>query len=545
MVNKKHLKLLCGDIIHESDLQPKSKQLLYEYIQRQKDDINLKSFLLNGNIKKLNESEKIDINNQFNKLIESIEDDIIEDSLIFLNCAKESIINSIQESGKIKDEELETIIDYIMNESNDYEIIHMLLNEQFPTQDSDITNVFETFNSLTNLNIVPMNKPYIPLMEADEGFIGQSKKSYEKTKKELGKSYEKGKEQLKNSQFIKNAGKGIKDVGKGLKELPGQIKKNIKSRPPTWDEYKSDVKQNLKNSSEFAKGQYNKLKNSVTKGVKDLKSDINKGIKTGKDITGKLADKAARGGGNITHTSRSQRNKEIVSRMGHIEGRPRGNQPIPEVTYKRLNQQLSKLEARKDRWDHTKGPAADRIKKQINDEIDSVKKQIAPLMKPGMTYQQLSTKMPKPTTKDVLGAGVEKTKEYMKSAGEKISGAATNVKNRIVNTLSNLPNAKEVGTRVSNSQTTKVLGGVALAALMGYASYKLYRNYMSQAAKSCSNSPNKQECMHRYRQNAVKVQINDLMRAQKSCKQSKNPQKCQLSINKKVTDLRQELTRIS
>ncbi len=556
-MTNKQLKLLCGEIIKESNLSHKSKQLLYEYVLMEKNDINLKSFLLNGNIKKLNENEKININNKFNNLIESINNITLEDSFIFLNCAKEAIINSIIESHKLKDEELESTIYYIMNECNDYQIMYMLLNNKFPKKNENIFNIFEEFNSITSLNIIPLSEygiktnNNINILEADT-FIGQSKENLKRSEKEFKKNLtdteQKIKKNLQNNKFIQNAEKSLKNINKNLRELPSNVKKNIEDarsksnyRMPTWDEYKQQVKGNIK----LTKDQYDKLKEKLKKNAINLKQNLNKGIIKSKEITNKLIDKAAEGGGGLEGPTRKAQKKQILSQIGHIESGPRGNKSIPAVTLKNLNQSIDKLEARKEKWIHTKGIAADKIKKQINDEIELLKKQRDPFIKNTSIPQKLSTKMPvRHKPEDVLQTGINKTKEFMKSAGEKISGTATDIKHRIVNTLSNLPSAKDIGNKVNNSQTTKILGGVALAALMGYASYKLYRNYMSQAAKSCSYSQNKSECMKKYRQNAIKIQISDLSKAQKSCINSKNPQKCQISINKKVSDLKQELSRV-
>jgi len=91
------------------------------------------------------------------------------------------------------------------------------------------------------------------------------------------------------------------------------------------------------------------------------------------------------------------------------------------------------------------------------------------------------------------------------------------------------------------SKFIKYLGGLALATVLIYAAYKVYKNYFSKAAKSCAGNPNKNICMIRYKQNAIKAQISDLQRASGSCNKSKEPAKCKFAIKSKIDILKNKI----
>ncbi len=86
----------------------------------------------------------------------------------------------------------------------------------------------------------------------------------------------------------------------------------------------------------------------------------------------------------------------------------------------------------------------------------------------------------------------------------------------------------------------KVVGGVALAALIAYAGYKVYKSKFSAAAKACKGTAGgaKAACMKQQKVIALKAQVADMQKAGSYCAKTKDPGKCLLSVTKKVQKLK-------
>jgi len=91
----------------------------------------------------------------------------------------------------------------------------------------------------------------------------------------------------------------------------------------------------------------------------------------------------------------------------------------------------------------------------------------------------------------------------------------------------------------------KYLGGAALATLLAFAGIKLYKKYFSQAAKSCKNSPDKAGCMKKFRQDAIKKQMDSLRSSLSSCKKSNNPEKCESLIQQRISKLSKQIANLA
>jgi hypothetical protein len=96
------------------------------------------------------------------------------------------------------------------------------------------------------------------------------------------------------------------------------------------------------------------------------------------------------------------------------------------------------------------------------------------------------------------------------------------------------------------SQAGMAVGGAALAALALYASVKLYKRFMSKAAKSCAGQSGsaKTICMKKYQHSAIAAQIKDLGSAINVCAKSKSPEKCKIPIQKKISNLQVKMQKM-
>lgn len=96
------------------------------------------------------------------------------------------------------------------------------------------------------------------------------------------------------------------------------------------------------------------------------------------------------------------------------------------------------------------------------------------------------------------------------------------------------------------SQAGVAVGGAALAALALYASVKLYKRFMSKAAKSCAGQAGsaKTMCMKKHQHGAIAAQIKDLNGAMNACAKAKKPEKCKIPIQKKISNLQVKMQKM-
>jgi hypothetical protein len=82
-----------------------------------------------------------------------------------------------------------------------------------------------------------------------------------------------------------------------------------------------------------------------------------------------------------------------------------------------------------------------------------------------------------------------------------------------------------------------VVGGIAAAALAITLAAKVYKNYLSKAARACKGKkgPDKQQCMRKAKIEAQKQKVMSLTKAQGTvCKKNKNPEKCVAKLKLKI-----------
>jgi hypothetical protein len=82
----------------------------------------------------------------------------------------------------------------------------------------------------------------------------------------------------------------------------------------------------------------------------------------------------------------------------------------------------------------------------------------------------------------------------------------------------------------------------ALSALALYGSNKLYKRFMSKAARACAGKSGgeKTQCMKQYKVQGIKAQIADLQKAAGACAKAKKPDKCRAPIMKKIAKLQKK-----
>jgi len=91
------------------------------------------------------------------------------------------------------------------------------------------------------------------------------------------------------------------------------------------------------------------------------------------------------------------------------------------------------------------------------------------------------------------------------------------------------------------------VGGAAAAALAIYAGAKIYKRFLSQAAKSCGGQSGaaKTACMSKYKKQAIMKQAAAIQSASSTCAKSKDPAKCKAAVAKKVQSLKSKAAAIA
>lgn len=163
---------------------------------------------------------------------------------------------------------------------------------------------------------------------------------------------------------------------------------------------------------------------------------------------------------------------------------------------------------------------------------------------------------------DIAAAGMAKTGgrtpaeiEKLK-AGEKIAKAQTktfdpSLKKDIAASQetwlsqmrTQVTSAKNAAVRFAQTPAGQAVGAAAAAALIIYASYKLYKNFFSKAARQCKGAPNKKVCMANAKVNAYQAQIKDLQSAQAGCAKTKQPAKCKAALSTKIAKLNTKIAK--
>ncbi len=87
------------------------------------------------------------------------------------------------------------------------------------------------------------------------------------------------------------------------------------------------------------------------------------------------------------------------------------------------------------------------------------------------------------------------------------------------------------------------LAALTAAALVIYGGYKIYQRFFSQAAKACSKLSGSQrdQCVKKFRIDAMKTQISDLNKGMSTCSKSKDPAKCKQIISDKIKKLQTKI----
>lgn len=161
--------------------------------------------------------------------------------------------------------------------------------------------------------------------------------------------------------------------------------------------------------------------------------------------------------------------------------------------------------------------------------------------KPILEFQLMAEQ--DPTSGRFGGGGPEAGKGVLQGIGRRISTMISNFKMKY-------PDAKSMAQAFSKwatGPTGKAVGGAALAALLIYGGTKIYKRFLSQAARACKgkSGAEKSACMAKAKADALKKQIADIQSGSAVCAKSKNPEACRAGVNKKIEKLKAKAAKMA
>jgi len=106
--------------------------------------------------------------------------------------------------------------------------------------------------------------------------------------------------------------------------------------------------------------------------------------------------------------------------------------------------------------------------------------------------------------------------------------------------------AKQTGA-YATSDRGAFISAVALAALISYGAYKLYKTKLSAAGKACGGQKGSQKkmCLKKFKVEAIKAQIANMQKASGFCAKTKNPGKCKSAVQRKIQKLQMKAQKAS
>ena len=75
-------------------------------------------------------------------------------------------------------------------------------------------------------------------------------------------------------------------------------------------------------------------------------------------------------------------------------------------------------------------------------------------------------------------------------------------------------------------------------------SNKLYKNYLSKAARFCNDAENKDKCMNTYKVQGLKDQITFIKSKSGACSKTKNSKECKEKLNAKIGKLNSKISKL-
>jgi len=91
----------------------------------------------------------------------------------------------------------------------------------------------------------------------------------------------------------------------------------------------------------------------------------------------------------------------------------------------------------------------------------------------------------------------------------------------------------------------QIIGATAIIAAIGYTSYRLYKRFMSKAAKTCQGKKGKMKtiCMNQYQIKGLEVSKKPLTDGIRGCSKAKEVQACKVKFNKKINAINKKISK--
>jgi len=429
-----------------------------------------------------------------------------DDSLLFLMAARDAISCAISESSVERKKELKN---FIYNEATDYQIMSLLVTGDLPDEKYNAIGEMALFSSLKETlmynfesltNVVDPNTINEILQEVGSIFPYQSSKplmEYAMMLREMDPT-------------AGPAGTGAGATGQALKKMGKTAAKYWKKKgAAAGDEISKGAKAMGKGFSDAGKDIGNTIKNSeVGKGAAAMgKGFADAGKEVGKTVKNSEFGKGAAVMGRGIKGAGNEVSAKIKSMTGGPKATPGGYTPKDISALKHADKLKGGGYTGKD-VAALKGAA---VKAQ---DAKSLGRAAASNQQAGSNAMDVA-KM-----KQAAASNQQASPGFLDTIKQKASSAASQVK------------------AFAKTPAGQAIGAAAVAAVLIYGSYKLYKNFLSKSARACAGAgAGKAACMAQQKVKAFKMQIADLKMGSKACAKASNPQKCQAAIANKISKL--------
>lgn len=153
-------------------------------------------------------------------------------------------------------------------------------------------------------------------------------------------------------------------------------------------------------------------------------------------------------------------------------------------------------------------------------------------------------------TKEIaISTADSQTQEYADELNEKILDMIEEKKQRIKQLYFirsanlNAQQAKEIEKAIKTYKTTKIISGIALASLIIYTSYQIYKDTNNKYQKNCEKKPGKirEKCILNNRIISLKKRLDFLNGASIKCNKSKDPVKCKDKLDEEILKIKEKI----
>lgn len=500
------------------------------------------------------------------------ENQSVGDSVLFLLAARTALSN-IVESSKNKNAD---VINFIHNEASDYQIMNLLLHGTLPKEKYDVVGEAMLFSDLKESML--QNYNYVTEMVGEDIFFN--------VLHEVDSLYMETSTSAPILEVTSNSDDDVAGAFALYSLSEGPIKTAWNTAKVNAQVKADQLKAAAAKKVAAAKAKVAAAKGSVAQGIAKKKADVAQGIakrktalvRRGELNRGKVLAKSDPAKLKSAAQSSSQtKNMATAAKKAELSKAAASTGQAKNVAAAAKKAELAKAAApgqkvaaaakqkaalAKAAAPAQKAAAAAKTKAGLASAAQSSSQaknmaaaaNKAELMKASKGAKAMGAAQHAKATKVTQAAHAAQQKQAgaklaqaVKSTTAKTSAAKSGLAGKVAAGKAALGKGAAAAGKFATSKAGLATGGAAGAALAIYAGYKIYKRFLSQAAKSCAGQSGaaKTACMNKYKKTALMKQASAIQSASSKCAQSKDPAKCKAAIAAKISSIKAKAAKIA